>query len=68
MLTLTATPETPLDLAALRAEVQRKAAALAGVPREQLAAQFLQLVEDLRADARAKGSATDDEAEWVKDD
>ncbi len=45
-------PATPRPNAVtLRAEVRRKAAALAGVPREQLAAQFLQLVDDLQAEA-----------------
>jgi len=51
------------DLSALRGEVHRKAAALVAVPREQLARQFLQLVDDLRAEAVANGVALDAEPE-----
>jgi len=51
------------NLVALRAEVQRKAALLAEVPREQLAAQFLQLVDELRDEAVAHGVALSAEPE-----
>jgi hypothetical protein len=51
--------------ARLRTEARRRARLLQDVPREQLAARFAELTEEIRREAIAKGTAVD--GDWVGD-
>ena len=53
------------SVAALRAEARRRAAQLGSVPREQLIDRFIQIMDEIRADAIARGAAI--EGEWRGD-
>jgi hypothetical protein len=55
----------PLSAAAIRAEAQRRAAALGDVPRTELVSQFQALAEDVRQQAIAQGTAI--EGDWERD-
>lgn len=59
-------PTTPRPSAAhIRAEAQRRAAALDAVPRADLVAQFQALSEEVRQQAIAQGTAI--EGDWERD-
>ena len=51
--------------AVLRAEARRRASLLRDVPREQIAARFAELTEEIRREAIEKGTAV--EGDWVGD-
>jgi hypothetical protein len=55
----------PLSVAAIRAEAQRRAAALGDVPRTELVRQFQALAEDVRQQAIAQGTAI--AGDWERD-
>ena len=53
------------SVAAMRAEAKRRATALGNVPRAELAARLVKVVDEIRAEAIAKGTAI--EGEWKGD-
>jgi|GEM_PF-955723 len=53
------------SVSAIRAEAKRRAAALGNVPRAELAARLVKVVDEIRAEAIAKGAAI--EGEWKGD-
>ncbi|MES1241537.1 MAG: hypothetical protein ABUT39_07950 [Acidobacteriota bacterium] len=55
----------PSSVARIREEAKRRAGLLKDVPREQLAARFAELAEQVRQEAIEKGTAV--EGDWVGD-
>ncbi len=53
------------SVVAMRAEAKRRAAALGNVPRAELAARLVKVVDEIRTEAIAKGTAI--EGEWKGD-
>ena len=53
------------SVALMRAEAKRRAAALGNVPRAELTARLVKVVDEIRAEAIAKGTAI--EGEWKGD-
>ena len=60
-----ARPVQRLSLAETRAEARRRAALLQNVLREEIAARFRELIEEIRQEAIAQGTAI--EGDWVGD-
>lgn len=58
-------PSAPLSPAEIAAEAQRRADLLKDVPRDQLVARFVELGEEIRREAIAKGTAID--GDWAGD-
>ena len=58
----TPAPRTPAEICAL---AKKRAALLRDVPREQVAARFTELAEEVRQEAIAKGTAID--GDWTGD-
>jgi hypothetical protein len=54
-----------LAVAHIRAEARRRAAQLGDVPRQELAARFIKIIDEIRAEAVAKGVAIS--GEWRGD-
>ena len=60
-----AIPREPLSPAEMRTEARRRATLLRDVPREEIVARFLELAEEIRREAIAKGTAV--EGDWEGD-
>lgn len=60
--------ERRTQAAELVARAKQRAAELKHLSREELGRQFMQTVEAVRAEAIAHNTASDSEAEWVRDD
>jgi len=54
-----------LSLTEIQAEARRRAALLQDVPREEIVARFRELIEEIRQEAIAQGTAI--EGDWVSD-